>query len=353
MPSDVILLTGSSGLIGSAIARRLGGRFRVVGLDVKEPSQGRSNVEFVKVDLTSDESVAEALEQVRRRFGDSITSVIHLAAYYSFSGEESPLYEQVTVRGTQRLLRGVQKFRTEQFIFSSTMLVHAPCEPGERIDEDWLLEPKWPYPKSKVDTEKLLLAEHGEVPVVLMRIAGVYDDECHSIPIAHQIRRIREKELESHFYPGDTKRGQAFVHMEDLVEAIDLAVQKRGELPRETTLLIGEPETVSYGELQETFGRLIHGKEWGTHFIPKTVAKAGAWVQEHTPLPEDPFIKSWMIDMADDHYALDITRARTLLGWEPKHSLRQTAPKMVAAMVADPEGWYREHRLEWPGEERK
>jgi hypothetical protein len=55
-----------------------------------------------------------------------------------------------------------------------------------------------------------------------------------------------------------------------------------------------------------------------------------------------------MIDLADDHYALDVTRARTLLGWEPKHSLRVTFPTMVAALKADPAGWYRANKLEPP-----
>ena len=45
-------------------------------------------------------------------------------------------------------------------------------------------------------------------------------------------------------------------------------------------------------------------------------------------------------------YALDITRAHTLLGWEPKRTLRETLPKMVAALKADPLGWYRENNLE-------
>jgi len=55
-----------------------------------------------------------------------------------------------------------------------------------------------------------------------------------------------------------------------------------------------------------------------------------------------------MIDLADDHFALDITRARTLLGWEPKRSLRDTLPKMIDALKADPLTWYREHKLEVP-----
>jgi hypothetical protein len=33
--------------------------------------------------------------------------------------------------------------------------------------------------------------------------------------------------------------------------------------------------------------------------------------------------------LADDHYALDISRARNLLGWSPQHNVRDTLPRMV------------------------
>jgi hypothetical protein len=82
------------------------------------------------------------------------------------------------------------------------------------------------------------------------------------------------------------------------------------------------------------------------------LAKAGAWVMEKLP-GADPFIKPWMIDRANDHYALDIARARTLLGWEPKRSLRETLPKMVAALKADPLGFYRGNNLELSSELEK
>lgn len=50
--------------------------------------------------MESDESVQTALKRVRYAYGERIASVIHLAAYYDFSGEPSPKYESVTVRGT-------------------------------------------------------------------------------------------------------------------------------------------------------------------------------------------------------------------------------------------------------------
>ncbi|MDQ6892751.1 MAG: NAD(P)-dependent oxidoreductase [Acidobacteriota bacterium] len=294
---ETVLVTGSSGLIGRAVAERFSGHVDVVGFDREGPPPHPVTVECVCVDVTSEESVRMGLERVRYAYGTRIASVIHLAAYYDFSGEPSPKYEEVTVRGMQRLLRGLKDFEVGQFVFSSTMLVHAPCEPGQKINEEWPLDPKWDYPKSKVQTEELIRAERGDIPVVILRIAGVYDDRCHSIPFAHQIQRIFERTLTSHVFPGDVSRGQAFLHLEVLIEAFLILPGRRDLLPPELTVLLGEPETLSYGELQRDFGRLIHGEVWETREIPKALAKAGAWLEGAIP-GEKPFIKPWMIDLA-------------------------------------------------------
>jgi nucleoside-diphosphate-sugar epimerase len=343
-----ILVTGSSGLIGAAVVNRLGDEYRVVGFDLKGPPHPPPAAECVCVDLTSDASVAAGLARLRHGYGERIDSVIHLAAYYDFSGEPSPKYDEITVRGTERLLRQLKRFDVGQFVFSSTMLVHAPCQPDQRINEDWPLEPKWDYPKSKVQTEELIRDQHGAIPFVVMRIAGVYDDLCHSIPLANHIQRIYERRLTSRVFPGDISHGQAFLHLDDLVDSFAMLVRLRSKLPAELTLLFGEPETLSYNELQREFGSLIHGEEWETREIPKPLAKAGAWFQDYMPLTEEPFIKPWMIDLADDHFALDISRARRVLGWEPKRTLRGTLPKMIAALKADPVVWYCQNKLEPP-----
>ena len=91
-------------------------------------------------------------------------------------------------------------------------------------------------------------------------------------------------------------------------------------------------------------GRLIHDEEWETRQIPKAIAKTGAWIEGEI-LDEDPFIRPYMVEISDDHYELDISRARKFLGWEPKHSLRETLPKIVAALKDDPAGWYRTNKL--------
>ncbi|MDW7772877.1 MAG: NAD(P)-dependent oxidoreductase [Desulfobulbaceae bacterium] len=351
----IIIVTGSNGRIGNAAMRQLTEHFKeVVGFDRKAPGPPPPGCVYMPVEITSDENVQEMLRILREHHGAHIASVVHLAAYYDFSGEQSRMYDEITVRGTGRLLQGLKDigFRVEQFIFSSTMLVHKSAEPGQFINEDWPLEPTWPYPESKVRTEQLLLREHGDIPVVLLRIAGVYDDQCHSVPLAHQIQRIYERQLAGHLYSGESAHGQSFLHMDDLIDAIELLVLRRDRLPPELPLLLGEPESLSYDELQHTIARLIHGESWETHEIPAPLAKAGAWLQNKIP-GKKPFIQPWMIDRANDHYALDITRARTLLDWEPKHTLRRTLPKMVAALKHDPSGWYQQNEIKPPAELRQ
>jgi nucleoside-diphosphate-sugar epimerase len=171
------------------------------------------------------------------------------------------------------------------------------------------------------------------------------------VPIAQQMRRIYEKQLESYFFPGDATHGQAFVHLEDAVNCIRLTVERRHQLGPYEVFLVAEPDVMSYADLQERLGELIHGKEWPTIRIPKAVAKAGAWVQGQLPgRKEETFIKPWMIDLADDHYPIAVDHARQRLGWEAAHRLRSTLPDMVERLTRDPGGWYRANKLEPPGD---
>jgi nucleoside-diphosphate-sugar epimerase/uncharacterized membrane protein len=328
--------------------------YTLVGVD--RPGK-KASIPLIAVDLTSDPSVEQGLLQLRSQYGSRIAAVIHLAAYFDFTGEESPLYEKVNVAGTRRLLAALQSFEVEQFVYSGTMLVHAACAPGERIDESRPLAPKWAYPKSKAATEEMIRSSHGRIPYVLLHLAGVYDEKTCVPTLAHQIRRIYERDFQSYLYSGDPRAGQSMVHKEDMVDAFRRAVDRRRELAPDALILVGEPDPMGYDELQDELGRLIHGeKEWTTLQIPKPVAKAGAALQEklEPAIPdaidrgEKPFIRPFMVAMADDHYALDITRARRLLGWEPRYRLRAVLPKLVRALKEDPQAWYKANKLTPP-----
>ena len=137
------------------------------------PKRLPSNASFEAIDLTSDEGVALALAKSRKRRRGRIASVIHLAAYFDLTDEADPRYEQIRVRGTERLLRELESLKVEQFIFASSMLVQRGARPGQLIDENWPLELSLPYRASKIKTEGLIHAQRGQVPVVYLRPAGL------------------------------------------------------------------------------------------------------------------------------------------------------------------------------------
>lgn len=348
----LVIITGSSGLIGTRVARQLADQFTLVGLDIMEPQDKSVDIDWIECDFTSDESVCDGLSRVREHYGGQVASVIHLAAYYDFSGEPSPLYDELTVEGTRRLLQELQKFdQVGQCVFSSSLLVMKPCELGEKLTAESPTQAEWEYPESKLRAEEVIRRERGAIPAVILRIAGVYDELGHSLPITQNIRRIAEKELESYFYPGDAERGQAFVHLDDVVQCFARVVEHRDQLSEYEVFLIAEDECLSYERLQDIIGEHLHGvDDWPTIRIPKVVAKAGAWTKDKLAESEEdrPFIKPWMVDIADAHYPVDNSRARDKLGWQPRHRLSATLPNMLAELQRDPRNWYEQNKLPLP-----
>lgn len=347
----LVLITGSSGRIGLKVIERFkDSPYQLIGLDLVPPASLQpANFCYMKLDISCDEAVKKTMSEIKERFGGHIASFVHLAAYYNFTGGEWSKYEEITIQGTSRLLESVKDFKTEQFLFSSTMLVHAPIDPPGKINENSpFVKHPWEYPRSKILTEKIIREKSTEFPVVLLRIAGCYDNECHSIPISNQIQRIYENQFACHVLPGDISHGAAYLHLDDMAEVIWLCVQKRDELPRETILLVGEEETLSYDQLQNQISRLIRGKGLKTYRLPKWLAKIGAWLQNQMPFMEKSFIKPWMIDYADDNYSIDPKNIKKILNWTPRHKLSDTLPLMINDLKTDPINWYEKNNLKAP-----
>jgi len=115
------VVTGSSGLIGSALVRLPVPRG---GLRSGRPPHPPPEAKCVCVDVTDDASVEAGFQPVRYAYGNRLASVVHLAAYYDFSGRaalsgvEDP-YRSAPARppgpgqrGAGRPRRGLRRSRT-------------------------------------------------------------------------------------------------------------------------------------------------------------------------------------------------------------------------------------------------
>lgn len=356
LDKPVVLVTGAGGNIGRSLAGALQlAGFRVMGLDRKVSPD--LNFPVLACDFASEDSLRLALREVRDQVGTKLASVVHLVAYFDFTNEDHPLYRTVNVEGSAALLRALQSFQVEQFVYASTMLVHAPCRPGERIDESHPIAPGWAYPRSKAEAEQAIADSRGMIPVTMLRLAGVYDRKSMVPTLAQQFAGVYERRMDSYFYPGDTNTGQAMLHREDMLNAFVRCIEARASLPASSAFLIGEADAIGYDALQDRLGHLMHGEsDWPTRRVPKPLAAAGVWVQSALePVVPDviddgraPFVRPFMVQMADDHYALDTRAAELAFGWTPQHRLKEELPGMVQELKADPIGWYERHSLVKP-----
>ncbi len=322
----LVLITGAGGRIGRAIIQQIAAQYKVIGFDRSSAIFYSEDEEIIPLDVSNHESMTSTFHNIKAKYGTHIHCVIHLAAYYSFEDNANfKKYQKITIEGTRLLLQLLQNFEVDQFIFSSTMLVHEATCPGKKIKEEDPLFPYWSYPKSKIITESVIEEERGTIKqVTIIRMSGIYDDKFHSIPLSTQLQRLMEKQFLAFFYPGKRTHGNPFLHMDDLVKLICLCIDKRHALPNFVTLLAAEDKSFSYIELHQRMSKALYGVNLPLFWVPKILAKIGALFLRHS------FIKPFMIDIADLHYDIDTSKAQMLLGWSPEHSLDKNLETLIA-----------------------
>jgi uncharacterized protein YbjT (DUF2867 family) len=110
----VLLLTGATGLVGSALLRRLTARGEPVRCLVRDPRRlgpERVRVQITIGDLTDPRAYRQALRGAR--------TVVHLAA--SYRDQPHATIEELSGLATWRLLRAAEHAGVDHFVFFSTL----------------------------------------------------------------------------------------------------------------------------------------------------------------------------------------------------------------------------------------
>lgn len=169
---NAILVTGTAGMVGSAVAKELADKgYRVIGLDWKEKAGAvPERYRHIVVDLSDSTAVEEVLNSNR------ITHVIHLAALAHTAGETDLSWEkyyQINVVNSCNVFRLASK-RGIPILFSSTADVYGIVD--GIADADTVLHPIGPYGKSKAQAEEDLrkICQDNGSPYAIFRFAPVY-----------------------------------------------------------------------------------------------------------------------------------------------------------------------------------
>lgn len=322
-----VLVTGGSGFIGSNLVRHLLRErpgLEVVNLDALTYAGNPANLadledepryRFIHADIRDRKAVDAALE--------GCDAVMHLAAesHVDRSIVDSLPFVRTNVEGTQVLLdacraRGQEGSPVKRFLHVSTDEVYGQL-PLDRPDllftEDTPLAPSSPYSASKTASDLLALAAyhtHG-LPIAVTRCSnnfGPYQFPEKVIPL------FVSNLIEGKTVPlyGDGRNVRDWLHVEDHCEAL-LAVAERGADGR--VYNIGGNNERSNLELTHTILELMG---LGEDRIEPVADRKGH----------------------DLRYAIDATRMRDEIGWEPS---RSAWPEALEATI----DWYREHPEWW------
>jgi len=309
-----VLVTGGAGFIGSHVCERLLARGdAVIALDnfddFYDPAIKRRNLATC---LSSGGfSLAEGdirdgalLEEIS---GHGIDAVIHLAARAGVrpSIESPALYADVNVVGTTRLLEMARRRRIRNFVFASSSSVYGERRDAPFRESDAVDFPVSPYAATKKAGELLCHAFHrlGELDVACLRFFTVYGPRQRPEMAIHRFTRlIAAGEPVPIFGDGGAQRD--FTYVDDIVSGV-LAALDRNEGYRVYNL--GHHRMVAIDEL---------------------VAELGA------ALGIEPRIRRLPQQAGDvSRTCADISRARELLGYEPRTSLEEGLARFVE--------WYR------------
>jgi len=305
-----ILVTGGAGFIGSHLVERLLADKHDVAIvddfnDFYDPKIKRANISaFAKdvgvheADLRSADKIADIFK--KERFG----AVFHLAARAGVrpSIQQPQLYYDTNVAGTLHLLEAARASGVERFIFASSSSVYGAAKKVPFSEEEHLTQTLSPYAATKIAGEFLCstYSHLYKMRIVALRYFTVYGARQRPDLAIHQFtRKIDAGQPIDQFGDGTTRRD--YTYIDDIIQGTMAALKYDAAMF--DVFNLGESDTIQLKDLIAAIENVL-GKK----------AKINR-------LPEQPG------DMPLT--CADISKARKLLGYDPKTKFEAGLPKFV------------------------
>ena len=299
------LITGGSGFVGSAIARRLierGEKVRV--LDVWRAADLPSGAEFVLGDVTNAADVAEAVKGVKY--------VHHNAALVPLT-KAGTRYREVNVTGTRIVLEAAKKEGVRFFAHMSSSAVFG-CPDEMPITNATPREPIEIYGHSKKIGEDIVLEEmeKGELPISIIRPRTIIGTGRLGI---FQILFDWIRDGANIYTIGKGEGLFQFVHIDDLSDTSILSCLK--EKPG-----VYNVGTDDYGTLKGDLTELCNHAGTGSRVksLPQSLTIGTLKALDHMGLSP---LSPWHYLTYHKPFYFDSSPVYEALDWKPKYSNRE------------------------------
>jgi nucleoside-diphosphate-sugar epimerase len=315
----MILVTGSTGLVGGALVRKLVADRAVnsvVAAFRRAAVPWPEGVQQVQVgDLLSTTDWSLALH--------GVDAVVHCAARVHVMQDDAtnPLqaYREVNVRGTLSLAHQAAQAGVRRFVFVSSIKVNGEAtQSGHSFTADDVPAPLNPYGVSKLEAEQGLREIEAQtgMEVVVVRPPLVYGPgvKANFASMMRWVARGIPLPL------GAIQNARSMVALDNLVDLLVICVKHPAAVGQ--TFLVSDGEDVSTTELLHRTAQAM-GKKAFLLPVPASVLEMGAAL----------FGKRAVAQRLCGSLQLDIEKTRRILGWSPPLSLEQGLKNAVEGMT--------------------
>ncbi|MEN0064687.1 MAG: NAD(P)-dependent oxidoreductase [Myxococcota bacterium] len=319
-PTPRVLVTGATGFLGRRVVARLREHVEVRGTG-RNPDQGRRllemGAEFVPADLTQPDAV--------RGVAEGIDVVVHCAGLSTPWGRWADFHTH-NVGATGTILAEAQRAGVRRFVHISTSSVYAQPRSQRAIPETAALPPPANlYVRSKRSAERLVL--ESSLPSVILRPRGLFGPEDPAV-LARVVRALKDRRLP---VLGSEDTTIDLTYVDNAAEAVRCAVvapeSAMGGIYNVTN---GEP--IPLWPAIRTLAARLDLPPPGPR-LPVSVVRGLAGLLEGWarmwPWAGEPRLTRYTVGLLAYSTTLDISKARSQLGYEPLVSMEQGIDRYV------------------------
>ena len=284
-------------------------------------------INFIELNLSSKEQLVEQLK------GKGFDYVVHAAGVTKCLNKQD--FSRINTQGTKNLVDALMEvgMPLKRLVFISSLSIFGAIkeqQPYEEIRETDTPQPNTAYGKSKLEAEKYLESLGTRVPYIILRPTGVYGPR-------EKDYFIMAKSIKGHsdFAVGYKRQDITFVYVQDVVQAVFLALEK-GENGRKYFLSDGQVyQSTTFSDLiHEELGRpwwiRITAPVWVLRIVTFFGEYIGRMTGKVTALNNDKYNI-----LKQRNWRCDIQPAIDELGYQPKYDLKQGVKETIK--------WYKDN----------
>ncbi|HSM50314.1 MAG TPA: NAD(P)-dependent oxidoreductase, partial [Thermoanaerobaculia bacterium] len=347
MENPQLVVTGASGFIGRHLLAALAGRAEVHAVARRSPALSGApagpGTHWWQADIARRADVDAAFAQIRARGGAG--TLVHLAGHYDFTGRRDPAYQATNVDGMRHVLDAARAIGVARVIFTSSLAACAFPARGERLRESSPPDGDTPYAESKRAGEELLREYRGTLRSTIVRFAAVYSDWCEYEPVFHFLEQWLSESPTRRVLAGRGRSAVPYLHIRDAVGFL-LHLLAHPERTEDGEVVIGSPDgATTHRELFAAATAAHHGQRQRPLCVPRALCRLALPLRDTAGrlTGRRPFERPWMGRMIDRALAVDTSRTRARLGWEPRPRLAilRRLPFLVENRKTYPGEWLR------------